>query len=153
MENLASYLMCKESLIFSNSIHLGLRTGLSEIFLKGDHQRMNLAKLGSNWLSSFRGKKIKKSSPLSLFLATVAMLVGSLDCRTQFWKGIIQGLFKQSLVPIRFFRIISILSKFCYFRPTDHVISMELLALNFQCQCTQQKLQSICAVLTFDTQL
>jgi hypothetical protein len=81
------------------------------------------------------------------------MLVGSLDCRTQFWKGIIQGLFKQSLVPIRFFRIISIPSKFCYFRPTDHVISMELLALNFRCQCTQQKLQSICAVLTFDPQL
>ena len=30
---------------------------------------------------------------------------------------------------------------------------MELLALNFRCQCTQQKLQSICAVLTFDPQL
>ena len=42
------------------------------------------------------------------------------------------------------FRIISIPSKFCYFRPPDHVISMELLALNFRCQCTQQKLQSIC---------
>jgi hypothetical protein len=25
--------------------------------------------------------------------------------------------------------------------------------LNFRCQCTQQKLQSICAVLTFDPQL
>jgi hypothetical protein len=30
---------------------------------------------------------------------------------------------------------------------------MELLALNFRFQCTQQKLQSICAVLTFDPQL
>ena len=40
-----------------------------------------------------------------------------------------------------------------YFRPSDHVISMEYLALNFPCQCTQQKLQSICAVLTFDPQL
>jgi hypothetical protein len=30
---------------------------------------------------------------------------------------------------------------------------MELLALNFRCQCTQQKLQLICAVLTFDPQL
>ena len=38
--------------------------------------------------------------------------------------------------------------KFCYFRPPDHVISMECL-----CQCTQQKLQLICAVLTFDPQL
>ena len=54
---------------------------------------------------------------------------------------------------IRLFRIISIRSKFCYFRPPDHVISMECSALNFRCQCTQQKLQSICAVLTFDHQL
>ena len=51
------------------------------------------------------------------------------------------------------FRIISIPSEICYFRPPDHVISMKLLALNFRCQCTQQKLQSICAVLTFDPQL
>ena len=51
------------------------------------------------------------------------------------------------------FRIISIPSKFCYFRPPDHVILMECSALNFRCQCTQQKLQSICAVLTFDLQL
>ena len=37
----------------------------------------------------------------------------------------------------------------CYFRPPDHVVSMECKAMNFRCQCTQQKLQSICAVLTF----
>jgi hypothetical protein len=30
---------------------------------------------------------------------------------------------------------------------------MECRALDFRCQCTQQKLQSICAVLTFDPQL
>ena len=30
---------------------------------------------------------------------------------------------------------------------------MECTALDFRCQCTQQKLQSICAVLTFDHQL
>ena len=48
---------------------------------------------------------------------------------------------------------ISIPSKFFYFRPPDHVISMECTALNFWCQCTQQKLQSICAVLAFDSQL
>ena len=51
------------------------------------------------------------------------------------------------------FGIISIPSKFCYFRPPDQVISMECSALNFRCQCTQQKLQSICAVLTFNHQL
>ena len=33
------------------------------------------------------------------------------------------------------------------------MISMELLALNFRCQCTQQKFQSICAILTFNPQL
>ena len=54
---------------------------------------------------------------------------------------------------IRLVRIISIPSTFCYFRPPDHVISMECTALDFRCQCTQQKLQSICAVLTFDPQL
>ena len=53
----------------------------------------------------------------------------------------------------RLFRIIFIPSKFCYFRPADHVISMKCSALNFWCQCTQQKLQWICAVLTFDHQL
>ena len=51
------------------------------------------------------------------------------------------------------FRIISIPSKKKYFRPPDHVISMECKELDFRCQCTQQKLQSICAVLTFDPQL
>ena len=55
--------------------------------------------------------------------------------------------------PIRLFRITSIPSKFCYFRPPDHVILMAIQALDFQCQCTQQKLQSICAVLTFDPRL
>jgi hypothetical protein len=39
------------------------------------------------------------------------------------------------------------------FSSPDHVISMECTALDFRCQCTQQKLQSICAVLTFDPQL
>ena len=57
-----------------------------------------------------------------------------------------------SIETIRLFRIISIPS-FCYFRLLDHMISMECKALNFRCQCTQQKLQSICTVLTFDPQL
>ena len=54
---------------------------------------------------------------------------------------------------IRSFRIISIPSKFYYFRPLDYMISMECSAIDFRCQCTQQKLQSICAVLAFDPQL
>jgi hypothetical protein len=54
---------------------------------------------------------------------------------------------------IRLFRIISIPSKFCYFRPPHQVIWMAIQALDLWCQCTQQKLQSICSVLTFDPQL
>ena len=54
---------------------------------------------------------------------------------------------------IRLFRIISIPSKCYYCRPLDHMISMECSALDFRCQCTQQKLQPICAVLSFDPQL
>ena len=42
------------------------------------------------------------------------------------------------------FRIISIPSKFCYFRPPDHVISMELLALNFRYQCTTKTPIDMC---------
>jgi hypothetical protein len=53
---------------------------------------------------------------------------------------------------IRLFRIISNPLKFCYFCPPDHVILMAMQALDFRCQYTQQKLQSICAGLTFDPQ-
>jgi hypothetical protein len=46
-------------------------------------------------------------------------------------------------------------STYLFSSPPDHLISMGMTksALNFRCQCTQQKLQSICAVLTFDPQL
>jgi hypothetical protein len=40
------------------------------------------------------GSNVKLSS------AVVAILVGGLKCRTQFWKGTTQGLFQQSLVEI-----------------------------------------------------
>jgi hypothetical protein len=66
----------------SNGVHLGPRTGLPDKILKGNHQRIILAKLESNWLSSLRGKKLKFHPPF-LFLATVAMLVGCLDYRTK----------------------------------------------------------------------
>ena len=51
--------------------------------------------------------------------------------------------YKRDSNAIRLFRIISIPSKFCYFRLPDHVILMAMQALDFRCQCTQQKLQSI----------
>ena len=91
--------MCTNRYFFSNSVHLGLRTGLPDKILKRYHQRIILAKIGSKWPSSFREGKIKMSSPFSI-LATLAMLMESLDCRTQFWKRIIQGLFKQIVVSI-----------------------------------------------------
>ena len=39
-------------------------------------------------------------SYVKLSSAVVAILVGGLKCRTQFWKGITQGSFQQSLVEI-----------------------------------------------------
>jgi len=44
------------------------------------------------------------------------------------------------------FRIISIPSTVCYFRLPDHVILIECQAVDFRCQCTQRKVQSICVV-------
>ena len=100
-------------------------TGLPDKILKGNHQRIILAKLESNWpMSSLRGEKIKFHPPF-LFLATVDMLVGCLDCRTQFWKGVIKRLFKQSLVPIcpvvSEMTIFGISSPFFIFSNSDHV--------------------------------
>jgi hypothetical protein len=43
---------------------------------------------------------IKISSPLFSIFSLVAILVGSRDQRTQFWKGAIQESFQQSLVDI-----------------------------------------------------
>jgi hypothetical protein len=57
--------------------------GLPDTILKEDHQRIILSKLESNSPTRLRGKKIKFHPPF-LFLATVAMLVGCLDGRTQF---------------------------------------------------------------------
>ena len=54
--------MRKESLINSNSVHIGPRTGLPDTILKGDHQRIILATLESNWPSSLREKNIIAST-------------------------------------------------------------------------------------------
>jgi hypothetical protein len=69
----------EEISIFSNGGHLGYRTALTDTILKGDHQRVILAKLESNWPSSLKGKKFKFHPPF-LFSATVAMLLGGRDC-------------------------------------------------------------------------
>jgi hypothetical protein len=52
------------------------------------------------WLTLKQQWTIKISSPLFSIFSVVAILVGSRDHRTQFWKGAIQGPFHQSLVAI-----------------------------------------------------
>jgi hypothetical protein len=51
-----------------------------------------------DWLSSFREDFFLISSPLFSIFSLVAILVGSRDQRTQFWKGTIQESFQQNLV-------------------------------------------------------
>ena len=90
----------EEIYIFSNGGHLGYRTALTDTILKGDHLRIISAKFGWDWLSSFREDFFKISSPLFPIFSLVAILGGSRDHRTQFWKGAIQEPFHQSLVLI-----------------------------------------------------
>jgi hypothetical protein len=50
-----------------------------------------------------RGVKLKRNlqfHPLFSIFSLAAILIGSQDHRTQFWKGAIQGSFHQSLVAI-----------------------------------------------------
>jgi hypothetical protein len=56
--------------------------------------------VSSFWLILKQQWTIKISSPLFSIFSLVAILVGSRDHRTQFWKGAIQGPFHQSLVQI-----------------------------------------------------
>ena len=91
----------EEISIFSNGGHLGYRTALTDTILKGDHPRIIPAKLDLDWLSSFRGEDFFLiSSPLFSIFSLAAIMVGSRDHRTQFWKGAIQGSFHKSLVAI-----------------------------------------------------
>ena len=54
----------------------------------------------SFWLTLKQPWTIKISSPLFSILSLAAILVGSRDHRTHFWKGAIQESFQQSLVEI-----------------------------------------------------
>ncbi len=56
--------------------------------------------LSSFWLTLMQQWTIKISSPLFSIFSLEAILVGSRDHRTQFWKRAIQGPFHQSLVAI-----------------------------------------------------
>ena len=87
----------EEISIFSNGGHLGYRTAMTDTILKGDHPRIISAKFGSVVSEKIL---IKISSPLFSIFSLAAILVGSWDHRTQFWKGAIQGSFHKSLVAI-----------------------------------------------------
>jgi hypothetical protein len=65
--------------------------------VKGDHQRIILAKLGSNLPCSFRGKKVKFHPPF-LFLATVAP-IGTKLCMGSPWMIPFQICVRQSKPP------------------------------------------------------
>ena len=56
--------------------------------------------MSSFWLILKQQWTIKISSPLFSIFSLAAILVGSRDHRTQFWKGAIQGPFHQSLIQI-----------------------------------------------------
>ena len=74
---------------------------MSDTFLEEDHPRIISAKFGWDWLCSFRGEDFFLiSSPFFSIFSLAAILVGSRDHRTQFWKGAIQGSFHKSLVAI-----------------------------------------------------
>ena len=68
-------------------------SGLPDTILKGGHQRtkQSLVPIGPD-------EGFFKFHPSFLLLVTVTMLVGGRDCRTQFWEGITNGPFHQSLV-------------------------------------------------------
>ena len=81
--------------------HLGWKSEMPDTILEGDHPRILSAKFGWDWFSSFRGEDFFKFlSPLFSNFSLVAILVGSWYHRTQFWKGITQESFQQSLVEI-----------------------------------------------------
>ena len=90
--------MCNESLINSNIVHLGSRTGLPDKIVKGDHQRIILAKLESNWPSSLRGKQIKISSTFSVF--STSGHVGWMSGLPDTILKVGHQMTKQGLVPI-----------------------------------------------------
>jgi hypothetical protein len=61
--------------------------------------------LSSFWLILKQQWTIKILSPLFSILSLAAILVGSRDHRTQFWKGAIQESFQQSLVESKWAQI------------------------------------------------
>ena len=60
---------------------------MPDTILEEDHPRIISEKFGWDWLSSYREDFFLISSPLFPIFSLVAILDGSQDHRTQFWKG------------------------------------------------------------------
>ena len=89
--------------MFGCGVHLGRRAEPPDTFLEENHPMtfIKILFLLSKWFQTRRflwefpiGSYVKLSS------AVVAILVGGMKCRTQFWKRTTQGSFQQSLVEI-----------------------------------------------------
>jgi hypothetical protein len=79
--------------------------GILNLFILNMHCDLTLCMTFQQVMLSFKTissqqSTIKISSPLFSIFSLAAILVGSRDHRTQFWKGAIQGPFHQSLVQI-----------------------------------------------------
>ena len=83
--------------------HLGGRAQLPDTFLEKNHPMtfIIIQFLLSKWFQTRRYLwEFPIRSYVKLSSAVVAILVGGLKCRTQFWKGTTQRSFQQSLVEI-----------------------------------------------------
>ena len=90
----------EEISIFSNGGHLGYRTRWRTQFWKGTTKasfQQSLVEIGSVVSEE---KIFFNFIPLFSIFSLEAILVGSLDYRTQFWKGAIQGSIHKRLVAI-----------------------------------------------------
>jgi hypothetical protein len=93
-----------------SDVKLSLAVGA--ILVEGPNRRTHFWKRAIHWLFHKNLVLIEQMVSDKIFmgishrvlcylsLAVAAILVGDLKCRTQFWKGTIQGSFQQSLVEI-----------------------------------------------------
>jgi hypothetical protein len=75
---------------------------------------------------------------VKLSSAVAAILVGSLRCRTQFWKGTTQGSFQQILIEIGLvYRPCELLPSLFVRRPSVNISHFNLLLRNHWANCNQ----------------
>jgi hypothetical protein len=83
------------------NLHNRYKSAERNILQKNPEYMLNYSlPCSSFWLILKQQWTIKISSPLFSIFSLVAILVGSRDHRTEFWKGAIQGPFQPSLAAI-----------------------------------------------------